>query len=89
MADMVKVKDFAKNFGLDIKDATKIIEDSGLLGSAQVGETVEMSVINTVVNKMTLDNQTKVSDYLKAGEKKAEKPAPAKTPKTTKAKTTK
>ena len=76
MADMVKVKDFAKNFGLDIKDATKMIEDSGLLGSAQVGETVEISVINTVVNKMTLDNQTKVSDYLKAGEKKAEKPAP-------------
>ena len=44
MADMVKVKDFAKNFGLDIKDATKIIEDSGLLGGAQVGEAVEISV---------------------------------------------
>ena len=75
MADMVKVKDFAKNFGLDIKDATKIIEDSGLLGSTQVGETVEMSVINTIVNKITLDNQTKISDYLAGGTKKAEKPA--------------
>ncbi|MBR7101430.1 MAG: translation initiation factor IF-2 [Clostridia bacterium] len=78
MADMIKVKDFAKNFGLDIKDATKIIEDSGLLGSAQIGESVEISVINTVVNKITLDNQTKIEDYLKAGEKKekkVEKPA--------------
>ena len=75
MADMVKVKDFAKNFGLDIKDATKIIEDSGLLGSAQVGETVEMAVINTIVNKITLDNQSKISDYLAGGTKKAEKPA--------------
>ena len=74
MADMVKVKDFAKNFGLDIKDATKIIEDSGLLGSAQVGETVEMAVINTIVNKITLDNQSKISDYLTGGTKKAEKP---------------
>ena len=47
MAEMVKVKDFAKNFGLDIKDATKIIEDSGLLGSGQVGEAVDMAVVNT------------------------------------------
>ncbi len=88
MADMVKVKDFAKNFGLDIKDATKIIEDSGLLGSAQVGETVEMAVINTIVNKITLDNQSKISDYLAGGTKKAEKPAEKKekaAPKTEKA----
>ena len=86
MADMVKVKDFAKNFGLDIKDATKIIEDSGLLGAAQVGETVEMAVVNTIVNKMTWDNQTKISDYLADGEKKpekAEKPAPMAEPKKT------
>jgi len=81
MADMVKVKDFAKNFGLDIKDATKMIEDSGLINPTQIGEAVEMSVINSVVNKLTLNNQTKVEDYLKAGSKpekkaasKAEKP---------------
>jgi len=82
MAEMVKVKDFAKNFGLDIKDATKIIEDSGLLGSAQVGETVDMSVVNTIVNKMTLGIQSKLDNYLKPEEKKpapkkeAPKPAP-------------
>ena len=57
MAEMVKVKDFAKNFGLDIKEANKIIEDSGLLGSAQVGESVDMAVINTIVNKMTIGAQ--------------------------------
>ena len=50
MADMIKVKDFAKNFGLDIKDATKIIEDSGLLGSAQIGESVEISFRLRVVS---------------------------------------
>ena len=82
MADMVKVKDFAKNFGLDIKDATKIIEDSGLLGGAQVGEAVEISVINAVVNKITLANQTRIEDYLKAG-KKAEKKAEVKPEKKT------
>ena len=72
MADMVKVKDFAKNFGLDIKDAVKVIESSGLIGSAQVGETVELTVINTIVNKMTFENQTKISEHL-AEPKKADR----------------
>ena len=84
MDKMVKVKDFARNFGLDIKDATKIIEDSGLLGSAQIGEAVEMGVINTIVNKMTLDNQSKISEFLapkKAEPKKEKKPAPKVEPK--------
>ncbi|MBQ8393510.1 MAG: translation initiation factor IF-2 [Clostridia bacterium] len=75
MAEMVKVKDFAKNFGLDIKDAIKLIEDSGLLGSAQVGESVDMFVANAIVNKITFNNQTKIKDYLADGEKKVEKPA--------------
>lgn len=70
MAEMVKVKDFAKNFGLDIKEANKIIEDSGLLGSAQVGESVDMAVINTIVNKMTLGAQRKLDNYFKPEEKK-------------------
>ena len=72
MAEMVKVKDFARNFGLDIKDAVKIIEDSGLNGAAQVGETVELSVINSIVNKMTLGCRTKISEHLNEP-KKAEK----------------
>ncbi|MBQ8344585.1 MAG: hypothetical protein IJY41_05310, partial [Clostridia bacterium] len=75
MAEMVKVKDFAKNFGLDIKDATKIIEDSGLIGSAQLGEAVDMAVINTIVNNMTKDISRKLDNYLKPEEKK---PAPKK-----------
>ena len=87
MAEMVKVKDFAKNFGLDIKDATKIIEDSGLLGSVQVGEAVDMAVVNTIVNNMTKDISRKLDNYLKPEEKKpapkkeAPKPAPKAEPK--------
>ena len=87
MAEMVKVKDFAKNFGLDIKDATKIIEDSGLLGSAQLGEAVDMAVVNTIVNNMTKDISRKLDNYLKPEEKKpapkkeAPKPAPKAEPK--------
>ncbi len=51
--DQVKVKDFAKNFGLDIKDATDIIKNSGLTGKS-VGESVELSVANTIANSLTL-----------------------------------
>ena len=54
MEKLIKVKDFAKNFGLDIKDAIEYIENSGIIGKQKVGESIEISVANAVANHMTL-----------------------------------
>ena len=82
--DQIKVKDFAKNFGLNIKDATDIIKNSNLAGKT-VGESVDMSVVNVIANNMTLEiKNISFDDYfagkldIPAGEKPKPKAEPKK-----------
>ena len=67
MAKLIKVKDFAKDFGIDIKDATALIESSGLLSTASVGESMELALANAIANRLTLAcENVKLDDYLGA-----------------------
>ena len=78
--DQIKVKDFAKNFGLNIKDATDIIKNSNLAGKT-VGEAVDVSVINVIANSMTLEIKNVSFDDYFAGKldiPQGEKPKPKK-----------
>ena len=61
---MARIKDFAKDFNLDIKDALDLIERAGL-GARQSGANIEANEISAVVNILTLDNQCAgIEDYL-------------------------
>ena len=61
---MARIKDFAKDFNLDIKDALSLIERAGL-GARQSGANIEANEISAVVNVMTLDSQCGgIEDYL-------------------------
>ena len=61
---MARIKDFAKDFNLDIKDALELIERAGL-GARQSGANIEADEISAVVNVLTLENQCKgIDDYL-------------------------
>ncbi|MBQ7761673.1 MAG: translation initiation factor IF-2 [Clostridia bacterium] len=53
---MARIKDFAKDLGLDIKDALVIIEKYGL-GQKQITGNIEDEEISTFLNKYTLDHQ--------------------------------
>ena len=61
---MARIKDFAKDFNLDIKDALELIERAGF-GARQSGANIEADEISTVVNMLTLDKQCGgIDDYL-------------------------
>ena len=61
---MARIKDFAKDFNLDIKDALDLIKKAGL-GDRQSGANIESDEISKVVNMLTLDRQCKgIDDYL-------------------------
>ena len=64
MAAVIKVKDFAKNFGIDVKDVAELITESGLLGKATVGDSIEVTVANAIANRLTLMTGVKMDDYL-------------------------
>jgi hypothetical protein len=74
---MARIKDFAKDFNLDMKDALELIERAGL-GARQSGANIEADEISTVLNILTLENQYKgINDYLDGkaviGKKKTKK----------------
>ena len=61
---MARIKDFAKDFNLDIKDALELIERAGF-GARQSGANIEANEISAVVNILTLDSQCSgIEDYL-------------------------
>ena len=61
---MARIKDFAKDFNLDIKDALDLIERAGL-GARQSSANIEANEISVVVNILTLDNQCGgIEEYL-------------------------
>ena len=73
MAAVVKIKDFAKNFGLEIKDVVELIEASGLNGKASVGDAIEMPLANAIANRLSLAvENVSMGEYL---EKKTDVPA--------------
>ena len=73
MAAVVKVKDFAKNFGLEIKDVVELIEASGLNGKASVGDSIEVPLANAIANRLSLMlASVNMDEYL---EKKTDVPA--------------
>ncbi len=89
---MARIKDFAKDFNLDIKDALELIERAGL-GARQSGANIEADEISTVLNVLTLEKQCKgINDYLDGkiviatGKKKAKKAEPKEEPKKEEAK---
>ncbi len=53
---MARIKDFAKDLGLDIKDAVALIADYGL-GTKQASGNIEDNEIAIFLNKLTLDRQ--------------------------------
>ena len=61
---MARIKDFAKDFNLDIKDALDLIERAGL-GARQSGANIEANEISAVINVLTLGSQcNSIEDYL-------------------------
>ena len=83
MAANVKIKDFAKDFGLDPKDVIELIEKSGVYDKASVGDAIEMSLANVIASRLTLMCESvKRSDYLErktsipAGKVKKQKAEP-------------
>ena len=50
---MARIKDFAKDFNLDIKDALELIKRAGL-GERQSGANIDASEISVVVNILTI-----------------------------------
>ena len=73
MAAVVKVKDFAKNFGLEIKDVVELAEKEGLCGKATIGDTIEMPLANAIANRLSLMlDGVSMGEYL---EKKTDVPA--------------
>ena len=83
MAANVKIKDFAKDFGLDPKDVIELIEKSGVYDKASVGDAIEMSLANVIASRLTLMCESvKMSDYLErktsipAGKVKKQKAEP-------------
>ncbi len=78
---MARIKDFAKDLGLDIKDACELCASFGL-GTKQVSGNIEDGEIAIFLNKLTLQKQfTGIDSYfngeatIKSAKKKA-KPAP-------------
>ena len=58
----IKIKDFAKNFGLDIKDVTEVIEIAGVKAS---GDSLETKDANVVANRIAvLCENVSLNDYL-------------------------
>ena len=58
----IKIKDFAKNFGLDIKDVTEVIKDSGV---KTTGDSLETKDANVVANRIAiLCDNVSLNDYL-------------------------
>ena len=53
---MARIKDFAKDFNLDIKDALELIERAGL-GARQSGGSIEAGEISLVINTLTQERQ--------------------------------
>ena len=53
---MARIKDFAKDFNLDIKDALDLIEKAGF-GARQSGGNVEADEISVILNVLTLEKQ--------------------------------
>ena len=61
---MARIKDFAKDFNLDIKDALDLIERAGL-GARQSGASIEADEISTALNVLTKEIQCgSINDYL-------------------------
>ncbi|MBQ4509695.1 MAG: translation initiation factor IF-2 N-terminal domain-containing protein, partial [Clostridia bacterium] len=61
---MAKIKDFAKDLGLDLKDAFELIERSGVKIKSNA-TTIEDSDISTVLNALTKERATKnINKYL-------------------------
>ena len=55
---MARIKDFARDIGLDIKDAIDLVASYGL-GEKQPSGNIEDGEIAIFLNKYTLDNQFK------------------------------
>ena len=53
---MARIKDFAKDLNLDIKDALELIEKAGF-GQRQSGANVEANEISAILNYLTIKNQ--------------------------------
>ncbi len=61
---MARIKDFAKDFNLDIKDALDLIERAGL-GARQSGANIEADEISTALDVLTKEIQCgNINDYL-------------------------
>ena len=81
---MARIKDFAKDLGLDIKEACDLCASYGL-GAKQVSGNIDDAEIALFLNKYTLERQFKgIDSYfngeatIKSSKKKAEKKAEAK-----------
>ena len=81
---MARMKDFARDIGLDVKEAISLVASYGL-GEKQSNGTIEDGEIAIFLNKYTLDNQFKnfegfIDEYIANVEAeakaKAEKEAP-------------
>ena len=58
----IKIKDFAKNFGIDVKDVNDILESAGVKVS---GDSLETPVANVVANRISiLCENVSLNDYL-------------------------
>ena len=58
----IKIKDFAKNFGIDIKDVNEILESAGVKTS---GDSLETAAANVVANRISiLCENVSLNDYL-------------------------
>ncbi|MBO5439620.1 MAG: translation initiation factor IF-2 [Clostridia bacterium] len=65
---MARIKDFAKDLGIDIKEALELIEKAGL-GSKQSGGSIENDEISTVLHVLTSEKSVKGIDKYLNGEK--------------------
>ncbi len=65
---MARIKDFAKDLGIDIKEALELIEKAGL-GARQSGGSIEDSEKSTVLHVITTERAVKGIDKYLNGEK--------------------
>ncbi len=64
MANVIKVKDFAKNFGIDIKDIPELFEACGIEKGASA-DTLELATANAIANYLTtLCDNVSIEAYL-------------------------
>ena len=70
---MARIKDFAKDLGLDIKEALDLMEKAGL-GARQSGGSIEDSEKSTVLHILTTERAVKGIDKYLEGEKTVSSP---------------